>query len=104
MQTTGMILFVVFALVLAASYLGIRRRWAQPAAVAAVSVLASFVIMMLIGLSQGNSIYQAIFVGLLVGGLCSGGILGMAWYFQRAERRGVAMPELNDLPPDAKQE
>lgn len=101
---TGMILFLVFALVLAGSYLGIRRRWAAPAAVAAISVLASFVLALLIGLSQGNGVYQAIFVGLIVGGLCSGGILALAWYFQRAEQRAVEMPDLSELQSDSNQE
>ena len=44
-------------------------------------------VMTLIGLAQGNSIYQAIFAGLLIGGLFSGGVLAMAAYFQGNEQR-----------------
>lgn len=84
-STIGLILYVLFVLVLVGAYLGIRRQWAPPAAIAAVCVVACFVIMLLISLAQGNSIYQAIFAGLLVGGLFSSGILGMAWYFHKNE-------------------
>jgi Na+/H+-translocating membrane pyrophosphatase len=99
MQSTSMILFLVFALVLAFSYIGIRRQWAAPAAISAACVVISFVLMMLISLAQRNSVYQAIIVGLIVGGLCSGGILGMAWYFQANERR-QAGTEAVPLPED----
>ena len=83
---TSTILFLVFAVVLAASYIGVRRRWAAPAAIAAACVIASFILMMLISLAQGNSVFQAVVVGLVVGGLCSGGILGMALYFQTSNQ------------------
>lgn len=102
---TGLVLFFVLAVVLAASYVGIRRRWASVAAIAAVCVVASFILMMLISLTQGNSIYQAVFVGLAVGGLFSGGILGMAWYFQNGELKKAApaaMPPMDaeELPAE----
>ncbi len=103
-DTGGLILFAVFALVQVGAYLGIRRRWARPAAVAAVAVVASFVLMLLMALAQGNSIYQAIFVGLIVGGLCSGGILVMAWYFTSKERRGADLPDLSDLQSETGEE
>lgn len=86
----GLVLYFVFALVLVGAYLGIRREWAPPAAISAVTVVSSFIIILLISLTQGNSIYQAIFAGLLVGGLFSGGILGMAWYFHRNEHAQLA--------------
>lgn len=104
-NSTGLILYLVFALVLVGSYLGIRRRWAPPAAIAAVCVVASFVVLMLISLSQGNSIYQALFVGLFVGGLFSGGILGMAWFFQNSEhRKPDEMPSFDDIQTDTTEE
>ncbi|HLU10591.1 MAG TPA: hypothetical protein VK003_13060 [Oceanobacillus sp.] len=89
----GMILYLVFVAILVGAYLGIRREWAPPAAIAAVCVVASFIAILLISLVQGNSIYQAIFAGLLVGGLFSGGILGMAWYFHKNEYAKAAPPE-----------
>jgi Na+/H+-translocating membrane pyrophosphatase len=95
-NTSGLILYFLFVLVLVAAYLGIRRQWAPPAAIAAVCVVASFILMMLISLAQGNSIYQAIFVGLLVGGLFSSGILGMAWYFHRNELRKTEISAESD--------
>jgi Na+/H+-translocating membrane pyrophosphatase len=85
---TAIALFVVFALILFAMYIAIRRRLAAPVIIAAIGVFASIVVMTLIGLAQGNSVYQAIFVGLLIGGLFSGGTLAMAVYFQTNERRG----------------
>jgi hypothetical protein len=86
-NSSALILYFVFVLVLVGAYLGIRRQWAPPAAIATVCVVASFVIMMLTGLAQGNSIYQAIFVGFIIGGLFSSGFMGMAWYFRRNEYR-----------------
>jgi Na+/H+-translocating membrane pyrophosphatase len=101
-NSSGLMLYLVFALILAVSYIGIRRQWAPPAAIAAICVMASFVTMMLISLSQGNSIYQAIFVGLIVGGLFSGGILAMAWYFHSNEqRKAQVLPTFDDLPPES---
>ena len=94
----GLILYILFVLVLVGAYLGIRREWAPPAAIAAVCVVASFIIIMLISLTQGNSIYQAIFAGLLVGGLFSGGILGMAWYFHKNEHAKAGTSE--EIQPD----
>jgi Na+/H+-translocating membrane pyrophosphatase len=98
----GLVLYFLFVLVLVGAYLGIRRQWAPPAAIAAVCVVASFIIILLISLTQGNSIYQAIFAGLLVGGLFSGGILGMAWYFHRNEHAKATMSE--DFQPETPEE
>ena len=103
-NTTGLLLYLLFAVVLAASYLGIRRQWARPAAIAAGSVVASFITMLMISLSQGNSIYHAIFVALVIGGLCSTGILAMAWYFHRKEHPELQMPEtFDDIQDEAVQ-
>lgn len=99
-NTGGLILYFLFILVMVAAYLGIRRQWAPPAAIAAVCVVASFVLMMLISLAQGNSIYQAIFVGLFVGGLFSGGILAVAWYFQKNEQRKLAPVDADEVQKD----
>ena len=84
---TAWLLFAVFGLVLFLMYVGIRRRWASPLLVAVVGVLGSIIIMTLTGLAQGNTIYQAIFAGFLVGGLFSIGTLAIASYFYNNERR-----------------
>ncbi|MCZ2096581.1 MAG: hypothetical protein LC121_10000 [Anaerolineae bacterium] len=63
------------------------RRWA----------LASVIVMTLTGLAQNNTIYQALFAGLLVGGLFSGGTVAMAAYFQSSEARQRAAQA---VPPE----
>lgn len=99
------LLFVIFGLILFVMYVAIRRRWLSPVLVAAVGVLASVIVMTLTSLAQGNVWLQAIFVGLIVGGLFSGGTLAMAFYFLRSESRpaygdfvDATLPP--DLPPD----
>lgn len=89
---TSWFLFAVFGLVLFVTYIAIRRRWASPTLVAALGVLGSIVIMTLVALTEGNIIYQAVFVGLLVGGLFSIGTLAMAWYFASSETRQASIP------------
>ena len=59
-------------------------------------VLGSIIVMTLTGLAQGNSIYQAAFAGLLVGGLFSGGTLAIASYFHSSEQRQQAYPPTED--------
>ena len=84
---TSWLLFIIFGLVLFVMYIAIRRLWGSPVLVTAIGVLLSIVLMTLNGLVQGNSIFQAIFAGLLVGGLFSGGVVIMAWYFTNNQRR-----------------
>jgi Na+/H+-translocating membrane pyrophosphatase len=80
-------LFGLFAVVQVITYIVIRRQIGKPTLVAAVSVVASIVAMTLTGLAQGNSIYQAVFAGLIVGSVFSGGTIAMAWYFLSSEKR-----------------
>lgn len=87
MNSTGLVLFVIFSLVLFGTYIAIRRRILAPTLVAAGSIIASIAIMTLVGMSQGNHIYQALFVGFLVGGLFSISVLAVAWFFASSERR-----------------
>ncbi len=87
MTQTGMLLFAVFGLVLLGMYVAIRRRWLSPTLIASVGVGASIVIMTLIGMAQGNHIYQALFAGFMVGGLFSVGTLAVASFFSSSERR-----------------
>ena len=84
---TALLLFVAFGIVLLVMYIGIRRHFASPILIAAIGVIASVILMTMIGLAQNDTIYQAIFVGLVVGGLFSGGALAMAVYFQTNEQR-----------------
>jgi Zn-dependent protease with chaperone function len=81
------LLFLMFALVLVGMYLGIRRRWLSPALIAAIGVVINIVIMTVVGIAEGNTIYQAVFVGFLIGGLFSVAVLAIAWFFQRSEAR-----------------
>lgn len=81
------LLFLLFGLILLITYVAVRRRWASPVLVGTFGIVGSVVVMTLTGLAQNNTIYQALFTGLLVGGLFSIGILAMAWYFASNEQR-----------------
>lgn len=87
MQGLAWVFFVLFALVLAGTYLGIRRAWAAPGRIAGVGMLLSIVLMTLISLAQNNFAVQAIIVGILLGGLFCGATLAVAWFFQSQEMR-----------------
>lgn len=82
MTPAALVFFLLFGVILVATYIGIRRRLLPPTAVATFGVVGSVGALILFSLAQGNHIVQAIIVGLLVGGLFSGGILAMAWYFE----------------------
>jgi hypothetical protein len=84
---TAVLLFIIFGVILLGMYIAIRRRIGHPALVAGLGVLLSITVMTFNGLAQGNTIYQAIFAGLLVGGLFSGGTVIIAWYFTSSEQR-----------------
>lgn len=81
------VFFAIFAAILVWAYLAIRRRWAKPSFVAAAGVIGSIISMLLMSVSQGNTALHAIVVGLVVGGLFSGIVLAIAWYFQVKEMR-----------------
>jgi uncharacterized membrane protein len=88
MQGTAFIFFAIFAVILVGIYLAVRRRWASPGVIAVVGVLASIIDMVLISLAQGNSVFQAAVVGIVVGAIFSGATLAVAWYFHTNEVRG----------------
>lgn len=96
---TAWLLFIVFGATLFGMYIAIRRRWGSPVLTAGIGVAASIVIMTLLGLAQNNTVYQALFAGLLVGGLFSGGTLAMAYYFHVNEQRRSA-EQTYQPPPD----
>lgn len=68
-------------------YLSIRRGWFAPGMTAAVGVILSMIVMVMISLAQNNLPIQAIVVGILVGGVFSGVTLAAAWYFHSQELR-----------------
>jgi Na+/H+-translocating membrane pyrophosphatase len=104
MSPAGLLFFALFAIIVMGMYLGIRRRWASPVAIAAGGVFLSFLAIFLMALTQNNNVYQALFAGLVVGGLFSGGTLAIAWYFQTNEARkrsaeaAPAEPEATEQP------
>jgi hypothetical protein len=87
MQGSALIFFALLAAVLLLTYLAIRREWFAPTATATASVIGSMLLMALVSLAQGNSVLQAVIVGIVVGALFSGATLGIAWYFHSAELR-----------------
>jgi hypothetical protein len=87
MQGSALLLFVVFALVLAGMYISIRRAWFPPGVTATVGVVVSMIVMVLISLAQHNLPIQAVVVGILLGGIFSGVTLAAAWYFHSQELR-----------------
>jgi len=87
MQGSALLLFVIFARVLAGMYLSIRRGWFAPGATAAIGVVLSMIIMVMISLAQNNLPIQAVIVGVILGGIFSGVTLAAAWYFHSQELR-----------------
>jgi hypothetical protein len=87
MQGGAWLFFLLFAVVIIGTYLSIRREWVAPNITAGVSVVLSIVLMILMSLAQSNPLYQAVIVGILVGGLFSGATLAVAWYFHGGELR-----------------
>lgn len=87
------IFFVIFGIILFVTYIAIRRQIARPGLIAAISVVASIIAMTLTGLAQGNTIYQAVFAGLVVGSMFSGGTIAMAWYFLSSEKRRAVLEQ-----------
>ncbi|MEO0564147.1 MAG: hypothetical protein AAF125_18725 [Chloroflexota bacterium] len=83
MSTVGFLFFVVFAIIQVLIYLSIRRGWLAVRATATAGILTSTVAALLMSLTSGNTVAQALFVALLMGGLISGGILMTAVYFAR---------------------
>ena len=64
---TSFIFYAIFAVILVVTYLAIRREWATTGIVAGLSVVGSVIAMLLVSLSQGNTMFQAIIVSLGIG-------------------------------------
>ncbi len=89
------LLFVMFALVLLFGYIAIRRKFMRVGYIIAYMLAGSIATMFLVSLTSGNSIIQAAFVGILIGGVFGIIVASIAWYFQRAEEQKhvAAQPE-----------
>jgi Na+/H+-translocating membrane pyrophosphatase len=101
-SAAGFLFFLLFSVVQVAMYIVVRRQLIPPFLIGLIGVIASIIALTLMGLAQGNEIYQAIFAGVVVGGLFSGGTLAMALYFLRSERRlsaGESNQDARFMPP-----
>lgn len=101
-SAAGVLFFLLFSVVQIAMYIIVRRQLIPPFLIGLIGVIASIIALTLMGLAQGNEIYQAVFAGIVVGGLISGGTLAMALYFLRGERRlraGEIDPDARYMPP-----
>lgn len=79
--------FALFALILVVMYLAIRREWASPTLIGAGGVLGSVVAMMMVSLSEGNAIFQAMIVSVGIGVVFSLATLAIATFFHTSEVR-----------------
>jgi hypothetical protein len=86
MSLVGFIFFVLFAGVQVGMYLALRREWLPLNNIALAGMGGSVMLAGLMSLTSGNSLVQAIFVGLLLGLLIGGSTLAVALYFHNNER------------------
>lgn len=93
MSIGALIFFALFAALMVAAYLGIRRQWLSPTIIAAVAVVGGIALMTMFSLAQGNSLIQAIIVGILLGAVFSIAVLAIAWYFQGNDLREQYMQQ-----------
>jgi len=93
MSIGALFFFALFAAVMVAAYLGIRRQWLAPGIIAGGTVFAGIILMLLFSLAQGNSFIHALTVGLLLGTIFSIAVLAIAWYFQGNELREQYMQQ-----------
>lgn len=89
MQGSAPLFFFLFVVVLAATYIALRRRLASPAVVSGAGVVAAIVASLLMSLSQGNGPLHALVVGIVMGVFFTGIILAIAGYFQSVESRSI---------------
>ncbi len=87
MTGIALIFFVLFALSVVATYLGVRRAWASTGVVTGVGAVASIVSMVLFSLGQGTGVVQALVVGFLVGSVFVAAAVSIAGFFRSNEGR-----------------
>jgi hypothetical protein len=101
MNPAAILFFLVFAGIVVAMYIAIRRRLGPTAVLATGGVLCSIIVMTLFSLAQDTLLAHALLVGLLLGGGLSVGALAIALYFQGAEQREQAQkPKQGPQTPD----
>lgn len=89
MSGGGFVFFVLFGVVLLGMYIIVRRRLLSLAIAGFFGISASILLMTISALAQGNTVYQALFVGILVGGLFSVSALVIANFFTKASERSA---------------
>ncbi|MBN1964345.1 MAG: hypothetical protein JW910_06850 [Anaerolineae bacterium] len=90
MAGPALILFVLFALVIVAMYLGVRRMWVRTGVLAAVGALLSSALMALFGIAQGTDPALAIPIGVVIGGVFTAATVSIASFFNANEQRAVS--------------
>ena len=81
------IFFAVFAFILVITYLAIRREWASTGLVAGLSLVGSVIAMLMVSLSQGNAVFQAVVVSVAMGAVFSLATVAIALFFHTGEMR-----------------
>jgi len=81
------IFFAVFATILVGMYLAIRREWAPTGLITGLGVVGSIITMLIVSLSQGNAMFQAIVVSLSIGIVFSLATVAVAIFFHSNELR-----------------
>jgi len=91
------IIFMFFAAVLTAMYLGIRRQWAAPGLIAGMGALGSIITMILFMLARDMNIAYSLLAGSVVGSLFAVATLSVAWYFHSNEVRAThSTPDMTE--------
>lgn len=88
MQGISLLFFGLFALVIVAMYVALRRGIGKPGVVAGVGVFASIAAMTLCMITQPEVVLlHAALYGVMIGGGFAFAALAAAWYFGRQEMR-----------------
>jgi hypothetical protein len=93
------IFFTLFAAILVGMYLAIRREWASTGLITGLGVIGSIMVMLIVSLSQGNAMFQAIVVSLGIGSVFSLSTAAVAIFFHTNELREQRIN--NDLSASA---
>jgi hypothetical protein len=102
---SSIILFALFAIVLIAMYIIVRRGMAPVGPVALVGTIVNIILAALVAISADNHPAQVIFVGLVVGGLFSIASVTMAAYFRSNDVDYAAMKQaMSDDAPNSTDE
>ncbi|QPC85039.1 hypothetical protein G4Y79_11925 [Phototrophicus methaneseepsis] len=91
-----MLFFMMFAFILVAMYIAIRRQLASPTLIAGAGIFGSIISMTFFGLAQNTLFAHALIVGFIVGGGFSVATLIIAYYFQGNELRRMAEHRVTD--------